>query len=118
MVKPLIGITTQRWSSSSTRRNSRVQGELSSYLDAVLGAGGLPVMIPVSVQGADLAELYTHLQGVILPGGGDVAPDHYHAPVHPATGGVDTDRDLAELWLARQALADGKPFFGICRGMQ
>jgi putative glutamine amidotransferase len=118
MTKPLIGITTERWSSSLTRRNARVQGVLSSYVDAVLAAGGLPVMIPVSVQGDDLHDLYARLQGVILPGGGDVSPDYYHAPSHPATHEVDADRDLSELWLARQALAGGKPLFGICRGLQ
>jgi len=118
MTKPLIGITTERWSSSLTRRNARVQGVLSSYVDAVLAAGGLPLLIPVSVQGADLQELYGRLQGVVLPGGGDVSPDYYHAPAHPATHEVDADRDQAELWLARQALHDGKPLFGICRGLQ
>jgi putative glutamine amidotransferase len=118
MPKPLIGITTERWSSSLTRRNARVQGVLSSYVDALLAAGGLPVLIPVSVQGDDLRDLYARLQGVILPGGGDVAPNHYQASAHPATHEVDADRDQAELWLARQALSDGKPFFGICRGLQ
>jgi putative glutamine amidotransferase len=118
MPKPLIGITTERWSSSLTRRNARVQGVLGSYVDAVLAAGGLPILIPVSVQGDDLKELYGRLQGVVLPGGGDVSPDYYQASLHPATHEVDADRDLAELWLARQALADGKPLFGICRGLQ
>jgi putative glutamine amidotransferase len=116
--KPVIGLTSQRWSSSPARRNARVQGELSSYIDAVLTAGGLPVLIPVSVQGDDLRELYGRLNGLVLPGGGDVAPDHYQAPWHPATHSVDADRDQAEIWLARQALTDGKPLFGICRGLQ
>jgi gamma-glutamyl-gamma-aminobutyrate hydrolase PuuD len=118
MTKPLIGITTERWSSSPTRHNARVQGVLGTYVDALLAAGGLPVLIPISVQGEDLHDLYSRLQGVILPGGGDVSPDYYHAPAHPATHEVDTERDLAELWLARQALTDGKPLFGICRGLQ
>lgn len=118
MVKPLIGITSERWSSSAIRRNTRVQGVLSSYLDAVLQAGGLPVMLPASVQGDDLKDLYGRLAGVILPGGGDISPDHYQAALHPATNGVDAARDQAEIWLARQALADGKPLFGICRGLQ
>jgi putative glutamine amidotransferase len=118
MAKPLIGITVQRWSSSAVRRNARVQGVLSSYIDAVLDAGGLPIMIPVSVQGDDLQELYGRLNGLVLPGGGDVSPGHYKAPLHPATNEVDGDRDLAEIWLARQALADGKPLLGICRGLQ
>jgi len=118
MPKPLIGITTQRWSSSLTRPNQRVQGELHGYMDAVLAVGGLPVLLPLSVQGADLAELYSHLAGVVLPGGGDVEPALYDAARHPATSGIDLDRDQAEIWLARQALADDKPLLGICRGLQ
>jgi putative glutamine amidotransferase len=118
MAKPLIGLTTQRWSSSLTQPNRRVQGELSTYVDAVLAVGGLPVMIPLSVQGADLAELYHHLDGVILPGGGDVDPAQYAAAAHPTTNSIDADRDQAEIWLARQALRDEKPLLGICRGLQ
>ncbi len=57
MTKPVIGITTQRWSSSAAHRNSRVQGAPGSYVNAVLGAGGLPVLIPLSVQGDDLHDL-------------------------------------------------------------
>lgn len=118
MPKPLIGITTQRWSSSTTRPNQRVQGELHGYIDAVLAVGGLPVMIPLSVQGADLAELYGYLAGLVLPGGGDIEPALYASAKHPTTSGIDLDRDRAEIWLARQALADAKPLLGICRGLQ
>ena len=118
MPKPLIGITTQRWSSSTTRPNQRVQGELHGYMDAVLAVGGLPVMIPLAVQGADLAELYGYLAGLVLPGGGDLEPALYHAAPHPTTNSIDPDRDQAEIWLARQALADAKPLLGICRGLQ
>jgi len=118
MTKPLIGLTTQRWSSSAVRRNNRVQGLLSSYIDAVVAAGGLPVLIPLSVQGDDLQDLYGRLNGLVLPGGGDISPDYYQAALHPATNEMDDDRDLAEIWLARQALTDGKPLFGICRGLQ
>ncbi|MCC6188611.1 MAG: gamma-glutamyl-gamma-aminobutyrate hydrolase family protein [Anaerolineales bacterium] len=118
MAKPLIGITTQRWSSSLTEPNTRVQGELHGYIDAVLAAGGMPILIPLSVQGDDLRELYGRLDGVILPGGGDIEPARYAAPKHPATNSIDADRDIAEIWLARQALADQKPLLGICRGLQ
>ena len=118
MTKPLIGITSQRWSSSLMRRNTHVQGTLGTYIEAVLDAGGLPVVIPLSVQGNDLHGLYGRLDGLVLPGGGDIAPDLYQTPAHPATNDVDADRDQAEIWLARQALDDGKAFLGICRGLQ
>ena len=118
MPKPLIGITTQRWSSSLAHPNTRVQGELSAYVDAVLSAGGLPILIPVSVQGDDLRELYARLNGLVLPGGGDVDPGRYQAEPHPTVHETDAARDEAEIWLARQSVADAKPLFGICRGIQ
>jgi putative glutamine amidotransferase len=118
MAKPLIGLTTQRWSSSQKNPNTRVQGELVSYIDAVLGAGGLPILIPLSVQDDDLRELYGHLDGVLLPGGGDIDPGRYEAERHATVHEIDPERDEAELWLARQAMADAKPLFGICRGIQ
>ena len=91
---------------------------MSAYIDAVLGAGGLPILIPVSVQGEDLHELYAHLHGLILPGGGDVDPGRYQAVPHPTVHETDAARDEAEIWLARQSVADAKPLFGICRGIQ
>jgi putative glutamine amidotransferase len=118
MAKPLIGITTQRWSSSQKNPNARVQGELSAYIDAVLGAGGLPILIPLSIQGDDLRDLYSRLAGVMLPGGGDIDPGRYEAERHPSVHEIDPERDEAEIWLARQAMADAKPLFGICRGIQ
>ncbi len=118
MPKPLIGLIAEFWASPSKNTRSRVQGQLDTYIDAVQDAGGLPVLIPQSLPNADLLQLYNHLQGLILPGGGDLDPQLYGAARHPATDGVDTDRDRTELYLVRQAVADHKPFFGICRGVQ
>ncbi len=118
MFKPLVGITTERWSSSLTQPNNNVQGVLTTYLDAVSQAGGLPVLIPLSLDDDDLLALYARVQAVLLPGGGDLDPAWYHAAPHPRTAGIDHDRDRVELQLTRQAVADRKPFFGICRGAQ
>jgi putative glutamine amidotransferase len=118
MSKPLIGITTEHWSSSLTVPNRKVQGAMTSYIEAVLGAGGLPVLIPLALQGEDLLALYARLHGVLLPGGEDVDPGQYGAPLHPETGEVDPDRDRMEIELARKAVADQKPLLGICRGAQ
>jgi putative glutamine amidotransferase len=118
MLKPLVGITTERWSSSLTQPNHNVQGVLTTYLDALSQAGGLPVLIPLSLDDDDLLALYARVQAVLLPGGGDLDPARYSAASHPRTAGIDHDRDRVELQLARQAVADRKPLFGICRGAQ
>ncbi len=118
MLKPLVGIPTERWSSSYTQLNHNVQGVLTTYIDAVSQAGGLPTLIPLSLDDDDLVALYARVQAVLLPGGGDLDPSGYAATSHPATHGIDPDRDRVELQLTRQAVADRKPFFGICRGAQ
>jgi putative glutamine amidotransferase len=118
MSKPLIGITTERWSSSLTAPNPNVQGALTSYIDAVLGAGGLPVLLPLSLRDTDLHTLSAQLRGVLLPGGQDLDPGHYGAAPHPQTNGVDLARDWLEIELTRRAVAEHKPVFGICRGVQ
>jgi putative glutamine amidotransferase len=118
MAKPLIGLVASYWASPNQNPRARVQGQMSTYVDAILGAGGLPVLIPVALPAEDLAQLYGELAGLVLPGGGDVDPRHYAAAPHPATYSIDDDRDRVELYLTRQAVADRKPFFGVCRGIQ
>ena len=118
MPKPLIGITTERWSSSLTHPNRNVQGTFAAYIDAVSRAGGLPVLIPLSLDEDDIRAIYARVQAVLLPGGGDLDPALYGGARHPLTTQVDLDRDRVEIQLTRQAVEDRKPFFGICRGAQ
>jgi len=118
MPKPLIGITAERWSSSAASPSRNMQGALASYIDAVIGAGGLPVLIPLTLVGDDLRELYERLDGVLLTGGGDIEPSLFNAVKHPKTREIDPDRDRVEVDLTRRATAGHKPLFGICRGIQ
>jgi putative glutamine amidotransferase len=118
MTKPLIGIVAERWSSSRKKPDARVQGQLSTYVDAVLGAGGVPIIVPLLPDANDLRQVYASLDGLLLPGGGDLDPQQYLTPPHPATGSIDADRDEVELFLARRALTDRKPLLGVCRGIQ
>jgi putative glutamine amidotransferase len=119
MPKPLIGLTTQPHSSGAfDQPDQNVQGVFKTYIDAVIGAGGLPVLIPLSLHGDDLRAAYERLDGVLLPGGGDLAPGHFGEAPHPKLGEVDTERDRVELELTRRAVQDRKPLLGVCRGAQ
>jgi putative glutamine amidotransferase len=85
---------------------------------AIERAGGLPVLIPSGLQQATLRQIYERLDGILVPGGGDINPAQYGAPAHALTTGIDLARDKAESQVIRWAVADNRPVFGICRGNQ
>lgn len=107
---PLIGITTY----GRNRRNAYFL--MAEYLEAVRHAGGVPVLL---APGEARIEVLLHrLDGLILAGGGDIAPKRFGRESHPAVAQVDPERDEFEFRLARLWLETPKPVLGICRGMQ
>jgi putative glutamine amidotransferase len=58
------------------------------------------------------------LDGVLLTGGGDIAPSYYHETPHPKANPPDATRDAFELELAKLSLDDNLPMLGVCRGLQ
>ncbi len=91
----------------------------------VLSGGAIAVMVPavtadslVKRSDIDLHHYARALDGLVLQGGNDVAPQHYgEDPLHADWHG-DRVRDLYEMELIRAFVAAGKPVFGICRGLQ
>ena len=88
------------------------------YYLAATQVGAVPWMIPLLEDLATLREIYTRLDGLLLAGGVDMDPATYQEEKSPLCGVIDPPRDLVEMQLAKWALADGKPIFGICRGLQ
>jgi len=89
-----------------------------TYTDAIVKAGGVPLIIPVVEDQDVLRALYDRIDGLLISGGGDIDPRNYGEAPLPALGPTDVLRDNVELPLARWAVADGKPVLGICRGVQ
>jgi putative glutamine amidotransferase len=115
MTSPLIGITTRN---GETGANDAVILR-RTYVDAIVAAGGAPVLIPSGLPAQGWRILYERLDGILLSGGGDIDPAHYGMSRRPGLAlEIDPARDEIELGLARAAAADGKPFLGICRGAQ
>ena len=83
---------------------------LPNYLRALTMAGASAVF----TQAAETAPL---LDGLLVPGGGDVHPRFYGAPVIECRD-VNEERDRLELALIRRYAEAGKPILGICRGHQ
>ncbi len=114
-MRPVIGITTGRG------QNEYGQGTVvltEAYIEAVIQAGGLPLLVPSLSADGCLAAIYSRLDGILFSGGGDIAPERFGAAPHPRIEGVDYARDELELALLLKAIPDGKPFLGICRGCQ
>jgi putative glutamine amidotransferase len=112
-VQPIIGIPT----SVSDRRARSEFAVRQAYCAAVHAAGGVPLLVPPLPEGA-LRAAYAALDGLLLPGGGDVGAHHYGGVDSRLVQGVNAARDDLEIALARWALADGLPLLAICRGIQ
>ncbi len=115
MSTPIIGITTRK---DLTPAGLPAVMAQQAYIDAILQAGGAPVLIPSDLTEAGWRTLYQRLDGILFTGGGDIATEIFGGQPHPAVGGVDEARDSIELGLARSAAENGRPFLGICRGLQ
>jgi putative glutamine amidotransferase len=94
------------------------------YENAILNAGGIPVVAPVTTDRKILAEALRRADGVLLTGGDDINPDLYETKLPrvlrktvsetPDGGG----RDLLELILLDEIFRQRKPLLGVCRGHQ
>ncbi len=115
-MKPLIGLPSQRYTYIDWR--PKVHGQRWSYANAIIEAGGLPVIVPQVADKIILRELYERLDGIFLCGGQDVDPKSYNTPQTTALEDIDIQHDQVELQLIDWALADGKPLLGVCRGLQ
>lgn len=85
-------------------------GRVENYIEAVEAAGATATAIYAP-------KLDLEYDGLLLSGGADVDPEFYGQENCGSTG-IERERDLAELELARAYMAAGKPVFGICRGLQ
>jgi putative glutamine amidotransferase len=115
MAFPVIGITVYSATNESGNPISAVQ---TKYIEAIVQAGGAPFLIPNHVSAEMMQDLYARLDGILFTGGGDLALNLYNGTPHPSVGLVDEARDAAELPLVCRAADDGKPFLGVCRGLQ
>ena len=89
----------------------------STYLRAVVKAGGVPVVIP-QVDGVSIDDVLDGLGGVLIVGGPDVGPAFYDATPDPKTGAAAPERDAFDLALARRCVERDHPLLAICRGVQ
>jgi len=111
---PVIGLTADIARDEHGRPRHQVR---STYVDAVLRSGGIPVILPAdeSVRAA----LIPLVDGVVIIGGDDIDVRHLGVALHPEARVMDPQRQAAEFALLRALDAEpSKPVLGICLGMQ
>ncbi len=111
MTRPRIGLTLDA-------DEARARYELGKgYVDAVLAAGGLPILLPHAPQAA--AAYLALLDGLVVTGGAfDVPPELYGEARRKECGPTKPGRTAFERDLLEAALAARLPILGICGGMQ
>lgn len=114
-MKPLIGITTNQSHNVYWQPTIML---MQSYVNALIQAGGVPVLIPSLIAEDGWEAVYSRLDGILFSGGGDISLERFSGEPHPRIDDVDQPRDSIELNFVNAAAADGKPFLGICRGCQ
>lgn len=115
-LRPVIGIPAR--SVVDSANGFRYSGIPLTYSSNLERAGGAPILIPLHLSAETLKAIYARIDGLLLAGGVDVHPKEFGEEIMPYCGEIDTARDETELNVTRWALADGRPIFGICRGIQ
>jgi putative glutamine amidotransferase len=89
------------------------------YLDTIVAAGGLPVIVPPFNRDVDLDAYLDQLDGFVLSGSaGDLDPRRHGLPTHPAVQLLPERRDDSDRALVRKILQRRMPMLAIGLGMQ
>jgi len=87
------------------------------YAEAVLTAGGLPVLMPILGKEADIRTFLEPLDGFILTGGLDMDPRRLGLPRHHAAQPMHESREENDRILVRMIIERQLPVLGIGVGM-
>jgi putative glutamine amidotransferase len=111
-MKPIIGIIT------STELDQRNYYSVKDNADAILLAGGMPVLLPYYQEQEDCYEIAMRIDGLYATGGYDIDPTLFGEEPHPKLGTIIPARDTFEVELIKRMLVMNKPILGVCRGCQ
>jgi putative glutamine amidotransferase len=116
--RPSIGITPDV--STATADAPILRYELKiPYADAVLRAGGLPLVLPYSEDVAAVEAYLERISGLVVTGGAfDIPPEAYGDSARDGLGTLKPGRTAFETELLKGALQRNLPVLGVCGGMQ
>lgn len=112
MVRSVIGITP------GYDENSKMLFVKDGYYKALMKAGGLPLILPLTGDKSTLEKFFDICDGFLLCGGPDLDAKHFGEENMSYNGEISPIRDEMEIYIVRKAMELNVPVFGICRGMQ
>lgn len=114
--RPLIGINADFIAASKVSRpQMRLQ---AGYFDAIVAAGGLPLVLPPLGKEDELEAFLDRVDGFVLSGGLDLDPRRQGLPMHSSVQLMAERRDASDRLLVRLLLERQMPVLGIGLGMQ
>jgi putative glutamine amidotransferase len=114
--RPLVGINADFVPAG---KHNAAQIRLNAgYFDAVLAAGGLPVILPPLAKEAEIDAYLDRIDGIVLSGGLDMDPRKYGQPTHPSVQPMPERRDDNDRILVRRVVQRQVPVLAIGVGMQ
>lgn len=120
--RPLIAIPA-RFSTNASALRSRADVASRALVSLVHAAGGEPLVVHPHAPGGvveddEVAARLAWADGILLPGGGDLAGRWSGQSEHESLYDVDLEQDAFDLAVARFALARRLPTLAVCRGTQ
>jgi putative glutamine amidotransferase len=113
--RPVIGINVDYYAATKTQGSHL---RLSSgYADAVLAAGGLPILLPPFGKSAEINAFLDRVDGFILSHGLDLDPRRLGMLMHQSVRPMAERREEHDRQLVRQLMQRQMPVLGIGVGM-
>ena len=112
MNKPVIGITIPHVF------NDIFYMQKKGYPEAVRLNGGEALLIPTEEDCSNIPQIVSMIDGLLVPGGADIEPSFYREERLPECGKASLTDDRYDMEIIREAVRQGKPILGICRGHQ
>jgi len=112
--RPRVGIPWRTTREEAENNRPKIQ----NYEQAVVKAGGEPVLLPLT-KPAELQQALLTLDAFVLPGSpSDVEPREYGSENHGLSEPADVNREKTDRAILQHAFAENKPVLAICYGCQ
>ena len=113
--RPIVGLNADYIpAGKATKPHLRLN---AGYADAVLTAGGLPVLMPILDKETDIRLFLDRVDGFVLTGGLDLDPRRLGLPRHHAVTPMHERREERDRILVRLLLERQIPILGVGVGM-